>query len=149
MRHTATWDVHEIEVSGRFYDKEFENPFARPIAAADQSGGLRASNEAGGRVRYNAYLAKRVSLRTLFDMWSDVREVKPQLRTYFRMDVDATRWFTPGFWFDVQDRDLRTREFGECYFDYGSSATDTGSGSSAAMRRKLPCGRPALGQGGG
>ena len=41
LRHTATFDNHELEVSGRYYDSEFENPFARPIAAIDQNEGLR------------------------------------------------------------------------------------------------------------
>jgi len=110
LRHTATWDVHEIEVSARFYDEDYVNPFARPIAAADLSGGLRASDEAGGRIRYSAYLADRASLRTYFDLWSDTAGDQVQIVTYARADVDVNRWFRPGLWFEVRDRNLRSAD---------------------------------------
>ncbi|HET6582657.1 MAG TPA: hypothetical protein VFG69_04405, partial [Nannocystaceae bacterium] len=121
LRHTATFDNHELEVSGRWYDKEFQNPFARPIAAIDQNDGLRATDEAGGRIRYNAYLAKRVDLRTFFDVWTGTAQPRPQIKTYARVDVDATKWLRPGVRFDLQDRDLRTGAHGECFYSFQSS----------------------------
>jgi len=123
VRHTATLDNHEVEVSARYYDSEFENPFARPIAAADQSDGLRASDEAGGRVRYNAFLAKRVDLRTSLDLWSDIENPQPQVRTFARADVDATKWFRPGLRIEAQDRDIRYVRYGECYYSTQSGAS--------------------------
>jgi hypothetical protein len=131
VRHTATFDNHEVEVSARFYDQNYENPFARPIAAVDQNEGLRASDEAGGRVRYNAFLAKRVDLRTFFDVWTDLEQTRPQVRTYARADVDATKWFRPGLRVEVQDRDVRTRSFGECYYTFQSSSVDAADENDA------------------
>lgn len=108
LRHTATWDVHEIEVSARFYDDAYNNPYARPIAAADQNNGVRASDEVGGRVRYSAFLGDRASVRSLFDLWSGVGGEQIQLNTYLRADVDVNDWFRPGLWFQVRDRNIRS-----------------------------------------
>lgn len=108
LRHTATWDVHEIEATVRYYDDDYNNPFARPIAASDQSGGVRASDEVGGRLRYSAFLGDRAALRTFLDIWSDTAGEQIQLRTFARADVDATKWFRPGLWFEARDRNLRS-----------------------------------------
>jgi hypothetical protein len=110
LRHTATWDVHEIEASVRYYDDDYNNPFARPIAATDQSGGVRASDEVGGRIRYSAFLGDRAATRTFLDLWSDTRGEQIQLRAFARADVDATKWFRPGLWFEYRDRNLRSAE---------------------------------------
>jgi hypothetical protein len=110
LRHTATWDVHEIEASVRYYDDDYNNPFARPISATDQSGGVRARDEIGGRIRYSAYLGDRASLRTFFDVWSDTTGDQIQLNTYVRTDVDVNKWFRPGLWFQVRDRNFRSAE---------------------------------------
>ncbi|MBK8237311.1 MAG: hypothetical protein IPK74_17345 [Deltaproteobacteria bacterium] len=130
VRHTATWDVHEIEVSARYYDKKFNNPFSRSIAAADQNAGLRASNEAGGRVRYSAQLADRVTLRTFLDVWSDVDRPRPQVKFYARADAQATDWFRPGLWFQVQDRDIGDNGGVESYCDLGDNAYDVDANGS-------------------
>jgi len=108
LRHTATWDVHEVEVSARYYDDDYNNPFARPITAADQNNGVRASDEIGGRVRYSAFLADRASVRSLLDLWSGVDGEQIQLNAYVRADVDVNDWFRPGLWFQVRDRNLRS-----------------------------------------
>ena len=108
LRHTATWDVHEIEVSARYYDDKYNNPFARPIAATDQSGGVRARDEVGGRVRYSAFLGDRATLRTFLDIWSDTGGKQIQLNAYSRADVDVNDWFRPGLWFQVRDRNFRS-----------------------------------------
>ncbi len=133
LRHTATWDVHEIEVSARYYDKAFNNPFARPLSAADQNAGVRASDEAGGRVRYSAFLADRVSLRAFFDVWSSVAQARPQLKFYARADAQATKWFRPGLWFQVQDRDVTRNGGVESYCDLGDNAYDSDANGSIVV----------------
>ncbi len=133
LRHTATWDVHELEVSARYYDKEFNNPFARPIASLDQNAGLRASDEAGVRVRYNATLAKQVILRTFLDVWTNIDNPYPKIKTYAHVDWYANKWFRPGLWFDVQDRDTRDHSGAEAYCDLTDNgiANDPNGGGSA------------------
>ncbi|MBC8070444.1 MAG: hypothetical protein IAG13_19080 [Deltaproteobacteria bacterium] len=129
LRHNATWDVHEIEVSGRFYDENYNNPFARPIAAADQSAGLRASDEAGVRVRYNALLAKQVIMRAFLDVWTNVSAARPKLKTYAHVDWYANKWLRPGLWVDIQDRDTRDSDGPEAYCDAGDQGR-TGGGEA-------------------
>jgi hypothetical protein len=130
LRQTSTWDVHELEVSARFYDKEYNNPFARPIAALDQSAGLRASDEAGVRVRYNATLAKQVIVRAFLDVWSEVSSPHPKIKSYAHVDWYANRWFQPGLWVDIQDRDARPGTGFDAYCDLGDYA-DGGDDPSA------------------
>lgn len=128
LRATATWDVHEVEVSARYYDTKFVNPFARPIAGLDVNAGLRASDEAGGRIRYSALLAKRLVLRTFLDVWTNIASKRPELRTYVRADFEATKWFSPGLWVTIQDRD--TRNYGGAAESF-CSLQDNGYASDA------------------
>ena len=122
-RHTATFDVHEVEVSARYYDEKYANPYARAISAPDQFDGLRTRDELGGRLRYNAFLAKRLSLRSFFDMWTQPSNRQPKLRTFVRADVHATKWFAPGAWVEYQNRDLQTQGRDNCFLRRGSLAS--------------------------
>ena len=125
LRHTATWDTHEIEASVRYYDEKYANPYARPIAAPDQFEGLRARDEAGGRIRYSGLIVDMVTLRTFFDVWGNPSDGRPQLRTYARADVQATKWLRPGLWLEYQSRDLRTSGRDRCYGTQFNSGDDT------------------------
>lgn len=122
VRHTASWDTHEIEVSGRYYDEKFRNPYARSIAASDQSDGLRASDEAGGRVRYNGLIADRITIRSLLDVWNEMSTNLTRVRTFVRGDVQATPWLRPGLWLDFQTNDVTARGRDRCF---GVSGDDT------------------------
>ncbi len=121
LRHTATWKHHELEAVARYYDRDFNNPYARPLAAPDEFDGLRARDEIGGRLKYNGRIVDRVDMRALLDIWVQPEEqsrdtdesdeprggARPQLLTYLRTDADATEWFRPGLWLQYQSRDLR------------------------------------------
>lgn len=115
LRHTATWDTHEIEASARYYDQDYLNPLASPISAPDELAGLRARDEAGGRLRYNGTLLQRWTLRAFFDVWGVLSEERTKLRTFARNDVRVTPWFMPGVWFEYQTRDLAATGRGFCY----------------------------------
>lgn len=115
-RHTVTVDTHEVELSARYYDDRYANPYSRAISAADELDGLRARDEAGGRIRYNAMIARRLSLRSAFDFWVQPSEGQPKTHVFLRTDYQATPWFRPGVWFDYQNRDLRTGDRDDCYF---------------------------------
>ena len=106
-RHTATWDAHEIEVSARYYDGKYANPYSRAISAPDVTYGLRTQDEAGLRVRYSAFLFDRWSTRAFADTWLTVSETRPQFRTYWRNDVQFNDLWRPGLWLEYQTRDLR------------------------------------------
>lgn len=115
VRNTASWDNHEIEVSGRYYDQQYRNPYARPIAAADQTDGLRASDEAGARLKYAGLIGERFQLRTLLDVWQELSTQTASVRTFARGDVQATPWLTPGLWLDFQSNDLSGRGRDRCF----------------------------------
>lgn len=115
VRNTATWSTHEIEVSGRYYDEKYRNPYARPLAASDQSDGLRASDEAGGRLRYTGFIGERTQLRTYLDIWQDLSADTTRLQTYARGDVQVTPWLRPGLWLDFRSNDVAGRGRDRCY----------------------------------
>lgn len=124
VRNTATWDTHEIEVSGRYYDEEYRNPYARPLSASDQSDGLRASDEAGARVRYTGQIGERTQLRTYLDVWHDLSADVTRLETFARGDVRATPWLTPGLWLDFRSNDVSGRGRDRCYSGENETANE-------------------------
>jgi hypothetical protein len=119
VRHTATWDTHEIETSFRYYDEKYLNPYARPIASADQTNGLRATDETGGRVRYTGFIGERVDLRTFFDVWHELSTSRTKLHVFARSDVQALQWLRPGLWVDYQTRDVTGDGRNRCYTAFG------------------------------
>lgn len=114
LRHTATWKDHELELSGRYYDTGYANPYSRPISARDRYEGNQARDEAGLRVRYNAELAERVDLRTFADVWHNPSDRRSRMRIFGRADVTATPWWRPGLWLEYQSQDLSKWSFRQC-----------------------------------
>lgn len=120
IRHTSTFGANELELVGRYYDRNYANPYAGSIAQPDQFDGNRARDEAGGRVRYAGRIAKRLDLRALADVWVQPRQNSPKMLAYARGDVDVNRWFRPGLWLQYRNVDLRPTSSVGCYDD-GSS----------------------------
>jgi hypothetical protein len=115
LRNTATWGKHELELTGRYYDAKFANPYSRAISAPDEYDGLRARDEAGARLRYNGNISKRFSLRGYLDAWVEPSVGTPKLLTYLRGDVQATKWMRPGLWLGYQNKDLTTSDRDQCF----------------------------------
>jgi hypothetical protein len=107
LRHTSTFGANELELSARYYDRDYANPFAGPIAQPDEYDGNRARDEAGGRIRYTGRIAKRLDLRGLADVWVQTTQQSPKLLAYLRGDVDVNKWFRPGLWLQYRNIDLR------------------------------------------
>ena len=107
LRHTSTFGSHELELTARYYDKNYANPYAGPISQADQFDGNRARDELGGRVRYTGRVANRLDLRALADVWLQPTQLSPKILTYVRGDVDVNEWFRPGLWLQYRNVDLR------------------------------------------
>jgi hypothetical protein len=114
LRHTSTIGKgHELEITGRYYDRDHANPYSGAISQADEYQGNRARDEVGGRVRYGGRIADRIDLRGLADFWVQPSEGAPKLQTYLRADVDVNPWFRPGLWLQYRNIDLR-RGVGAC-----------------------------------
>jgi hypothetical protein len=119
LRSTLTWKRHEVEVSARYYDKDFVNPFARPVSAADEFDGLRARNEYGLRARYQGRIGD-LDLRSTADLWvqmpqGEIQDSLPRMLVHARADYEVATWFKPGLWLQFQDRDLAEGGRDNCF----------------------------------
>ena len=124
VRNTLTFDNHEIEISGRYYDTNYANPFAGPIAAPDVYDGLRARDEAGGRIRHTAHLFDRLDVRSFLDLWGTLDRKTPKGRIYSRANLQATKRFRPGLWLEYQRRDLRGNDEALCPNDTNATENE-------------------------
>lgn len=113
-RATLTLHKQEFEGTLRYYDKNFANPYARPISAPDEYDGLQARDEAGVRLRYTGQLGD-LQLRSLMDFWAQLSDEAPKMRLVGRADYELESWFTPGVWFEYQDKDLSDTGRDNCF----------------------------------
>ena len=114
VRHTASWGSNEVEVSARYYDTRYANPYARAISSRDRFEGNQTRDEAGGRIRYTGELAERVDLRAFADVWVRPSTLTTRMRMFVRSDVEVTPWWKPGLWAEYQSRDLTRPSFQQC-----------------------------------
>ena len=133
MRHTASWNDHELELSARYYDPRYANPYSRPISARDRHEGNQARDEAGGRIRHTARLADRANLRTFADFWVRPSSLQPRTRIYTRADVDVTPWWRPGLWLEYQNNDLGKPRFSGCIDQTATPGPITGFPGDAIL----------------
>ncbi|MDC0667049.1 helix-hairpin-helix domain-containing protein [Nannocystis sp. ncelm1] len=115
LRHTATFGKHEIETIVRYYDTEFANPYARPLASPDVYEGQRARDEAGGRIRYTGKPNKASNIRTYVNAWVSPSTKAPGIQAYLRGDYLVTRWLLPALWVEYRDKDMRKTGYQYCY----------------------------------
>ncbi|NJK30965.1 MAG: helix-hairpin-helix domain-containing protein [Deltaproteobacteria bacterium] len=124
VRHTSTInDNHELEISARYYDQKYANPYAGPISQGDQFDGNRARDEAGGRLRYVGRFADIADVRALVDVWAQPTEGVPKILTYLRTDYDVNAWFRPGVWLSYRNNDLGPGPVRAC-IDDGTTGDD-------------------------
>lgn len=126
---------HELELAARYYHPDFANPYARPIAAADEYDGQRARDEAGVRLRYAGRVG-RVRLRAGVDGWTNPTTELFKSEGYLRADVEASRSLRYGAWVDVREADRG----GPCAADAGTIDT-TASDYECKPRRASGSGR--------
>jgi hypothetical protein len=103
---TTFQKYNELETSLRYYDEKFKNPYARPIAAADELEGARARDEMGIRLRYTARFKKRFSLRASTDLWRAPSDDTTDTLTTVRGDLDLTDQYQVGLWTLSQNKDI-------------------------------------------
>jgi len=99
LRTVTTFDKqNELEASLRYYDQNFKNPYARPIAAPDELDGARARDEMGARLRYTARVAGRLSLHGTADVWTAPSDESTDMQLDARADLDLTDQVGVGMW---------------------------------------------------
>lgn len=120
QRTTFSPKGHELEVSLRYYDDKFGNPYARPIAAPDELDGQRARNELGVRLRYYARFGKDWEFKTRNDFWVSPYATAsspagvPNLYSLARVNFRGWRLFQPSVWFDIRNRNLTSNQRSSC-----------------------------------
>jgi hypothetical protein len=143
VRQTSTFGTHEIELSARYYDKNYDNPYASPISQPDTFLGLRARDEAGGRVRYGGIVRDRLNLRALADIWVQPSILSPKIQAYVRGDVDVNKWFRPGLWLEYRDVDMRPNSLVGCISEdldiEGDFTVELDEGNDNAQNLRYGC----------
>ncbi|MFZ5471514.1 MAG: helix-hairpin-helix domain-containing protein [Myxococcota bacterium] len=127
----------EVELSLRYYDKKFVNPYGRPLSGPDEFQGQRARNEAGVRLRYDGRAIPDWQLRGSVDFWVWPQDGDAQgtaglanLYTFARADFLGWELFSPGVWVDYRNKELRQNGAGLCY-ETSTEENELGEG--------LPC----------
>ncbi len=121
---------NELEVSLRYYDVNFVNPYARPPSAPDEFDGQRARNEAGVRVRYMGKLPQDLELRARADFWAlpygspvEGPAGTSNLYALARLTWERLERFRPSVWVDIRNRNLASNQHGGCASEYVPTST--------------------------
>lgn len=118
VRATRSQRKRELELSLRYYDVNFVNPYAGPIDESDEVEGQRARGEQGARVKYTDL---RGNLKWWFgvDLFrsyqSDTDAFAPRLNSFARVDLQASDQLAYGVRVDFTDKDLSSGGTGQCY----------------------------------
>jgi hypothetical protein len=127
--------ARELELTLRYYGRDFANPYGRPVSSPDESEGLRASNEMGARLRYLHRTAEEAwRLSGMVDVWtqppgSEVPGIV-HLRASARVDYVEVPVLQPSVWVEHRNKDLGRNGPGLCF--EGTEGTSRGE--------PLPCG---------
>jgi hypothetical protein len=112
---------HELELSLRYYDNKFLNPYARPISAPDEFEGQRARNEAGARLKYLGRLPRDFELRASANFWllpftnpGQPPAGTTNLYTLLRLDYVGYKLIEPAVLFEMKNRNLPSSQHGVC-----------------------------------
>lgn len=165
VRATRHVKKDELEVSARYFDPDFVNPYSGAAAAADEVDGQRARGEHGVRAKYTTK-TDDMSLRVGADLWRSLVRVPVDTGggviaedhiyvargdVFVRADLEANEQLRWGIWLQYTDkglgeaarRDDAGNEIPECYevlFDdgeVGEPVTCTGSRLATTLRARL------------
>lgn len=117
-RFTRSVRKREFELSLRYYDPDYDNPYAGSIAASDEVDGARVRGEHGVRVKYTG-VHGQVTLRAAVDLWrgyvSQSDDYLPRVSSYLHVDVQGSDQLAYGVWLDFADKDLTENGYQNCY----------------------------------
>lgn len=122
QRSVLSLKKQELELSLRYFGREFLNPFARPISSSDRFEGLNARNEAGVRLRYLTTRIPDLQGRALLDFWGQPEDGNAEgsagtvnFRALVRGDYAGWTFLTLTGWVEYENKDLATGGRGQCY----------------------------------
>ncbi len=132
VRWVASWKTHEIETVVRYYDRDYANPYARPVAGRDLFEGQSARDEAGFRIRYTGRPTPKTNVRTYVNFWASPTFGIPQIHAYARVEHMVKRWFIPAIWWEGRDKDLRTNGPSHCFGGGGDGLSELVDGADGS-----------------
>ncbi len=98
LRSVTGLETTELDISVRYYGRNFANPYARPVSAPDELDGLRARNETGVRMRTTSSFGRKLGWRTVADVWRRLSERGIEAALFARVDVDMRGPWGWAFW---------------------------------------------------
>jgi len=132
LRGTGSWKKRELELSARYYGADFVNPYARPIAAADELDGNRARDEAGLRARFKASFGRGFDLRAGSDLWAQPSTGVFNNQTDLRLSYQLSDAIRVSGWGLIRDKDLSLGGRAQCYETF-SGVLDPGLGPDGSV----------------
>jgi hypothetical protein len=128
-------EAQEVELTLRYYGRDFANPYSGAVSGPDEYEGLRVRNEVGARVRYVYRAPESWRVRGEVDAWALPSDGAvpgsagtSQLRASARVDWLGGSFLQPSL--QVEHRDKGLGEDGSCF------EGDAGARPSGAPR---PC----------
>lgn len=116
-----SWPKTEVEATLRRYATDFDNPYARGQANADEHRGQRDQDEQGARVKVESRPIKQVGLRGSVDLWQNISAGVWNADLYGRAAWSPVRDLDVVLYAQHRNRNLavndRTRIYGGSYED--------------------------------
>ena len=143
LRLILAWPVLDLELSGRYYSQDFDNPHARGFAAADEFEGQRDRDEAGGNLRLTVRPLDWLNARVDLDVWYRPSLDYASLTLKSRFDIEPIDIVTFSFGVDYADKDLSEGGRDEEYSDdtstdeEGEIDRDVGAGARVSAWAQL------------
>ncbi|PTL80068.1 hypothetical protein DAT35_31085 [Vitiosangium sp. GDMCC 1.1324] len=110
----------ELELTLRYYGRDFTNPYSRAVSGPDESEGLRASNELGARLRY-LHRTEDGAWRLVgrMDVWTQPPGGEApgavHLGASARVDYVGVPELQPSVWVEHRNKDLGQNGPGLCF----------------------------------
>ncbi|MEM7436361.1 MAG: hypothetical protein AAF436_14470 [Myxococcota bacterium] len=102
VRSLTDWPTTELDVSLRYYGRDFANPYARSPSAPDERDGLRTRDEMGALVRSTTEVGRRVSVRTQSNLWRRVSRPGFRADVFVRVDYAVSPRIAAAWWLSLR-----------------------------------------------
>lgn len=99
-------EAQEVELTLRYYGRDFANPYGGAVSGPDEYEGLRARNEVGARVRYVYRVPESWRVRGEVDAWALPSDGSAQLRASARVDWLGLSFLQPSLQVEHRDKGL-------------------------------------------
>lgn len=103
VRSVSSFDAGEVDLSLRYYGSNYANPYARPISAPDELGGLRPRDEAGVRIRATLRPTRELGIRATLDGWRRLSTGAVNALLFTRLDWRVAASWSWATWVEYRN----------------------------------------------